>query len=415
MSEPSGYSIVPSRLYSLREIEALFQVRCEEIVRYASESQISICVLVPPKKRVYHFELDNLDWDRTDYDVERVFRSLCHKSADAAVQVDPWLWPNIAGASTLALVVDSHTCNQVYLFGYQRRRFFTGALQFYEGPTIGKGQVLFIRPAQEFLDLPDDVEPEEEFPNCRLGVYGDSVRFDEYSEKGLVSPEELEISIATLYILGEQVEIFLSRTGPVGRNSFGAFPEGAIVKLYPPPKSSMTVPTFASSRIKALSDIAKLRWGGVKPGLSQAEYDSINASLIEDLRRARNDVPLAEDEIDIAAGIVRPLWAQRGLLPAIKESRLQTWVTPEFEKILLVAERVHDWKKSVASAPGSKPRYSRAHPSDKVVIAWLADPEHFSVSATHKAPVAAKLLRSVSGARKAKGSAKPKAPRKRSK
>lgn len=260
MSEPSGYSIIPSRLYSLRDIEALFQVRGEEIIRYASESQISICVLVPPKKRVYHFELDNLDWDRTDYDVERALRSLFRKSAGAAVQASPWLWPIIAGASTLALVVDSDTCNQVYLFGYQRRRFFTGALQFYEGPTSGKGQVLFIRPAQEFLDLPDEVGPEQAFPNCRLGIYGDSVRFDEDSEKGLISPEELEISVATLYILGEQLEIFLSRACPVGRTSFEALPEGSIAKLYPPPKSSMSVPTFASSRIKALADIAKRHW-----------------------------------------------------------------------------------------------------------------------------------------------------------
>lgn len=408
--------IVQCRLYSLREVNAAFHVRPDDIIRYASDSQICLCVLVPTSKRVYHFELADLDWDLTDFDVERVYRHLGLRAHESVVQPDPWAWPQITGSSTLGLIVDSQTCNRVLLFGRQRKRLFRSALQFNEGPTPGAGQARLIRPLQEFLDVPEDMGPEQSFDNYFLGVYGDSVRFESLPSGGVAPPEEMEISPESLYILGEQLEIFLTDCRPAIGHHQVPTTTGTVTKSYPPAIPDLRVPTYASGRLKAFKDIAVSYWQGIKPGLALKDYQLINSRLVDELHRAREkgQIPLAEDEVETAAGIIRPLWA-RSIGPEIKETRLETFVTPEFEKMVLVAGRIDDWKKALKNATGAKARYAREHPSDETVIKWLADSEHFSVSRTHKAPVATKLLRSVAGARKSRTSKQAKSGTKKRK
>lgn len=414
MTAPPVSSVVPSRLYSLRGVEARFQICPEDIIRYAAEAQISVCVLIPPNKRAYHVNLENIDWDFTRLDVEFSLRNVIRKSHTADLHAKPDTWPLPAPVSTLALVVDERTCDLVDLFGYQRRRFFAKAIQFHEG-MLGideKRLALVLQSGQVVVNENDDHGKgkksgrDRSYDPFRFGLYVGDFQFSEVRKKGFALPEELEISANTLYILGDQLNELLMGLGIQDYKLVNQDPSEPLANGFPPPVKNLIVPTFASARLKEFCHIANLRWSHVDPGLSQAEYDSINASVVEDLRKAKAKIPLAEDQIETAAGIIRPLWARRGLSPAIKNSRLETFVTPDLEKILLVARRIYEWKSSRSDA--TRDRYSRLHPSDKLVIGWLADSEHYSVSATHKAPVAAKLLRSEPGARRATASRKSK-------
>lgn len=412
MTAPPLPLAVPSRLYSLRAVEARFQIYPEDIIRYAAESQISVCVLIPPNRRAYQVNLENIEWDFTRLDVEFVLRYAIRKSHTADLHANPDAWPLPAPVSTLAMIIDSRTCAMVDLFGYQRRRFFTGALQFHESKWIEEGRVLLLRPGQVIVDEDDDVGDVEKYGKdldysaFRFGLYSGDFQFSEVRKKGFALPEELEISADTIYIVGDQLNAFLKQAWKPNSHLIHPDYAGLLVKAFPPPSQIRTVPTFASSRLKEFFDIAKSRWSPVRPGLSQTEYDQINASVVEDLKKVKKNIALAEDQVEIAAGIIRPLWAQRGLSPEVKRSREKTFVTPDFEKILLVACRIYEWK--LSRSDSARHKNSRQHPPDNVVIGWLADSEHYSLSATHKAPVAAKLLRSVPGARRSRAPKKPK-------
>lgn len=383
--------ITLSRIYTLKEAFSEFNIRPGALLDAAAGGSIGLCVKVPPGRRAHHLVVEAITGE-ADFSPED---QLLYGDVDHSIETKAH--PRPCGLGTIALAVSPYSCTLALEYGYARQSLFHLAYQM-PAPLAARPMppLRAMQPFQE-LFLEDDFK-EISIPNSVFGLYA-NVANTLYADAGRYPPpEEQELSVETLCILGDELSRFLAYSNTIGKPT--SKKEGKRKeKSFPPAIADFFIPNNAPSALKILYEIAISEWSTFKLFGDFKESDKRHASVVTKI-----EALCTSGEIDLPvvlakqlAAIIRPIWARGELSEEFRDSRGMAFVTPEMEKMVIVHNEIIAASREVSHAQTSTRRREKTPKKKKLsaddVADLLADNRHYSVSRRWHAPVAARLMR----------------------
>lgn len=372
MSRAIGISnsldVFKAQAYPLSELKEMLQYSPERLLGVAAEGRIQLCVQVP--KETTTLSLPAIALIRASgpdgIDSVSFYASKC---------------PPIEVPDICLLALSKSDCSSIEKNGLERQNSF------------GIGYRLTDDNQLEELAPPYSNDPD--YPHDLPGRY--HRRWATYFKKAgpKAIPQylkEIELSLESLWVTRSQIRSFLSESGPYSilMAEFGGplskVSEAKASRVWPRAIEGLHPEGHWSYWLKHLHSVAESTWSSAKPDDLPESYPKrgrIKSLLLQ------GNIPgvklrLTANQAEDAISLICPVWARRGESPEVKSSR-QSHVTPELEKMVLVAGQIAE---HVA--------IHRTYPENATVTGWLCSKDYFDLS-EKQAEVAVKILRTVPG------------------